>query len=207
MNCALYGFGPPKRRKWLMVDLGVSFAGEDHSPGVDLIVPDIKFIEKAKKDLVGIIITPRPRGPYRRARRSMAASRRQGLRHALCGGLAGGAASERAGRAKNSGRDRRAGRAAHNRSVLAVEFIPVAHSIPESCALAIRTEAGLIVHTGDWKIDATPLVGRPTDEARLKALGDEGVLALICRIRPMSCARGKARPRPMSPRAFPNWWA
>ena len=52
-----------------------------------------------------------------------------------------------------------------------VEFIPVAHSIPESCALAIRTPAGLIVHTGDWKIDATPLVGRPTDEARLQRAG------------------------------------
>ncbi|HLJ52690.1 MAG TPA: ribonuclease J, partial [Rhizomicrobium sp.] len=61
-----------------------------------------------------------------------------------------------------------------------VEFIPVAHSIPESCSLAIRTLAGLVVHTGDWKIDATPLVGAPTDEARFKALGDEGVLALIC---------------------------
>ena len=60
-----------------------------------------------------------------------------------------------------------------------VEFIPVAHSIPESSALAIRTPAGLIVHTADWKIDATPIIGLPTDEARFKALGDEGVLALV----------------------------
>ncbi len=56
MNCGLYGFGPPRGRKWLMVDLGLAFAGED-MPGVDLLMPDVAFIEKAKKDLVGIIIT------------------------------------------------------------------------------------------------------------------------------------------------------
>jgi ribonuclease J len=61
-----------------------------------------------------------------------------------------------------------------------VEFVPVAHSIPESSALAIRTPAGLVVHTADWKIDPTPIIGPPTDEARFKALGDEGVLALVC---------------------------
>ena len=58
-------------------------------------------------------------------------------------------------------------------------FVNVAHSIPESNALAIRTTLGTVVHTGDWKIDATPLVGPPTDQAKLTALGDEGVLALI----------------------------
>ena len=56
MNCALYGFGPPRGRKWLMVDLGVAFAGDD-LPGVDLILPDLAFIEKVKKDLVGLVIT------------------------------------------------------------------------------------------------------------------------------------------------------
>src|SRR6202012_1374122 len=60
-----------------------------------------------------------------------------------------------------------------------IEFINVAHSIPESNALSIRTPAGIVVHTGDWKIDPTPLIGTPTDQAKLTALGDEGVLALI----------------------------
>src|SRR6202034_760838 len=59
-------------------------------------------------------------------------------------------------------------------------FIAGAASFPESCALAIRPPAGLVVHSGDWKIDATPLVGRVTDEARLRALGEEGVLAFVC---------------------------
>ncbi len=61
-----------------------------------------------------------------------------------------------------------------------VEFVPVAHSIPDSHALAIRTPLGLVVHTGDWKIDPTPVVGNVTDPARFTALGDEGVLAIIC---------------------------
>src|SRR3984957_13825740 len=56
MNCALYGFGPARRRKWLRVDVGVAFAGED-LPGVDLILPDTGFVERAKRDLVGIVIT------------------------------------------------------------------------------------------------------------------------------------------------------
>ena len=56
MNCALYGYGPVRSRKWLMVDLGLAFAGED-LPGVDLIMPDLAFIEKVKKDLVGLVIT------------------------------------------------------------------------------------------------------------------------------------------------------
>jgi ribonuclease J len=61
-----------------------------------------------------------------------------------------------------------------------IEFIAVAHSIPESCALAIRTQAGLVVHSGDWKLDEAPGVGLPTDEARLRELGAQGVMALIC---------------------------
>ena len=175
MNCALYGFGPPRSRKWLMVDLGLAFAGEE-LPGVDLIMPDIAFIEKAKKDLVGIVIThahedhigalaelwPRLGAPVYMTRfaAGLAEARRlsePGAPKIPINVVALG------GRVDIGPFD--------------VEFIPVAHSIPESCALAIRTPAGLVVHTGDWKIDPTPLIGAPTDErapARARRRGRAG---------------------------------
>ena len=178
MNCALYGIGPSKSRKWLMVDLGVAFAGED-LPGVDLIMPDLAFIEKAKKDLVGLIITHAhedhigalselwPRLGVKvymsRFAAGLAEARRLGEQGAPKVPIEVIAAGER-----------------RNIGPFDVEFISVAHSIPESLALAIRTPAGLVVHTGDWKIDPTPLVGSVTDEKRFRELGEEGVLALVC---------------------------
>ncbi|MGC2783462.1 MAG: ribonuclease J [Roseiarcus sp.] len=178
MNCALYGYGPANARQWLMVDLGVAFAGED-LPGVDLIVPDLSFIEKAKKNLVGIVIThahedhigalaelwPDLGAPVYMTRfaAGLAEARRLGEPDAPKIPL----------KVVELG----------DRIVIGpfvVEFIPVAHSIPESAALAIRTPSGLVVHTADWKIDATPIIGLPTDEARFRTLGDEGVLALVC---------------------------
>jgi ribonuclease J len=178
MNCALYGFGPARRRKWLIVDVGVAFAGDD-LPGIDLILPDIGFIERAKRDLVGIVIThahedhigalidlwPRLEAPVYATR--FAAGLLEARRLSEAG------APDIPIEVLDQG-------ARVTIGPFDVEFVPVAHSIPESCALAIRTAGGIVVHTGDWKIDATPLVGAPTDEARLKALGDEGVLALVC---------------------------
>ncbi len=178
MNCALYGFGPAKRRKWIMVDLGLAFAG-DEAPGVDLVMPDLAFVQGIKRDLLGIIIThahedhigalaelwPSVGVPVYMTRfaAGLAEARRLGepgapkipIQIVAIGGRV-------------------------ELGPFEIEFIPVAHSIPESTALAIRTPAGLVVHTGDWKIDLAPGVGAPTDEARLRALGDEGVLAMIC---------------------------
>jgi ribonuclease J len=178
MNCALYGYGPANARQWLMVDLGVAFAGED-LPGVDLIMPDLSFIEKAKKNLVGIVIThahedhigalaelwPDLGAPVYMTRfaAGLAEARRLGELGAPKIPLRIVAQGEKVAIGP-----------------FVVEFIAVAHSIPESTALAIRTPAGLVVHTADWKIDPSPIIGLPTDEARLKALGDEGVLALVC---------------------------
>jgi ribonuclease J len=178
MNCALYGFGPPRQRKWLMVDVGLAFAGED-LPGIDLLMPDIVFIEKVKKDLVGIVIThahedhigalaelwPRLGAPVLATR--------------FAAGLAEARRLSEPGAPKIPFTIVAPGSRV-DLGPFNLEFIAVAHSIPESCALAIRTPAGLVVHTGDWKIDATPTVGLPTDERRLRELGEEGVLALIC---------------------------
>jgi ribonuclease J len=177
MNCALYGYGPASARQWLMVDLGVAFAGEE-LPGVDLVMPDLSFIERAKKNLVGVVIThahedhigalaelwPDLGAPVYMTRfaAGLAEARRLGEPGAPKIPLKIVAQGEKVAIGP-----------------FVVEFIAVAHSIPESSALAIRTPAGLVVHTADWKIDPTPIIGPPTDEARLKALGDEGVLALI----------------------------
>jgi ribonuclease J len=178
MNCALYGYGPAGARQWLMVDLGVAFAGED-MPGVDLVMPDLGFIERAKKNLVGVVIThahedhigalaelwPDLGAPVYMTRfaAGLAEARRLGEPGAPKIPLKIVAPGEKVAIGP-----------------FVVEFIAVAHSIPESTALAIRTAAGLVVHTADWKIDPSPIIGPPTDEARLKALGDEGVLALVC---------------------------
>jgi ribonuclease J len=178
MNCALYGFGPAKKRKWLMVDVGVAFAGDD-LPGVDLILPDVRFVEKIKKDLVGIIITHAHEDHIGALAELWP---RLGVKVYATRFAAGLLEARRLNEpgAPKIPLEIVAQGAEVTIGPFEVEFIAVAHSIPESCALAIRTPGGLIVHTGDWKIDATPLVGSPTDEARLRALGDEGVLALIC---------------------------
>ncbi len=178
MNCALYGFGPANRRKWLMVELGVAFAGED-APGVDLILPDLRFVESIKKDLVGIVITHAHEDHIGAL---VDLWPRLGARVCLPPFAAGLLEARRLSEpgAPKIPIEIVAQGANVKLGPFDVEFIAVAHSIPESCALAIRTPAGLVVHSGDWKIDATPLVGALTDEARLRALGEEGVLALVC---------------------------
>jgi ribonuclease J len=177
MNAALYGLGRGKGGQWLMVDVGVSFGGPE-TPGVDLILPDIAFIEQERRNLAGIVIThahedhfgalatlwPRLGAPVYMT--EFAASLLEIRRLQEPGSPKIPITIVKQGeRVKIGGFD--------------VEFVPVAHSIPESCALAIRTAAGTILHSGDWKTDPTPVVGLPTDEKRLKEIGDEGVLALV----------------------------
>ena len=178
MNCALYGYGPASARKWLMVDLGVAFAGED-LPGVDLIMPNLGFIEKAKNDLVGIIITHAHEDHIGALADLWPSLGAPVYATRFAAGLAEARRLGEPGAPKIPFKIVELGEKVAIGPFL-VEFIAVAHSIPESSALAIRTPAGLVVHTADWKIDPTPIMGVPTDEARLKALGDEGVLALVC---------------------------
>lgn len=178
MNAALYGFGPPHKRKWLMVDCGVSFAGPD-LPGIDLVLPNTAFIERMRQDLVGLVITHAhedhigavvdlwPRLKCRVFATPFAASLLNAKRLSEPGAPNIAIEVVRPGS--------RIDLVPFN-----VEMIAMAHSIPESTALAIRTPLGLVLHSGDWKIDHRPLIGAPTDAARLTALGDEGVLALIC---------------------------
>ncbi|MCP8938281.1 ribonuclease J [Alsobacter sp. SYSU M60028] len=178
MNASLYGFGPPRDRKWILVDCGVSFAGED-LPGIDLILPDLRFIEEQRHNLLGIVIThahedhigalmdlwPRLQAPVYATQ--FAASLLEIRRF-----------SEPGARKVPINVVNRGSRV--TLGPFEIEFIAMAHSIPESTALAIRTPAGTVLHTGDWKIDPTPGAGWATDEARLREIGDEGVRAMVC---------------------------
>lgn len=178
MNLALYGFGPRHKRTWLAVDFGVAFAHAD-LPGVDLIFPDIAYLEAERANLAGIVVThahedhfgalidlwPRLKVPV------YATAFTANL-------LAAKLASEPEAVPVPITLVKPGQRLAIG--PFDVEYINVAHSIPESHALAIRTPLGTILHTGDWKLDDRPTVGLPTDVARLKAIGAEGVLALVC---------------------------
>jgi len=178
MNVYLYGFGPPRDRKWLMVDLGLTFPGEKE-PGVDVVLPDLRFIEAIKDQLVGIVIThahedhvgavldlwPRLRVPI------YATGFTVGMLKSKLNDYGGGL--EIKIKEVPIGASFKAG-------PFEIELVPMAHSIPEPSGLAIRTPAGLVFHTGDWKLDKTPIIGSPTDEERLAALGNEGVRVLVC---------------------------
>ena len=178
MNLSIYGFDDGRRRQWLIVDCGVSFASEEHLPGVDVILPDIRYLLEERKNIVGLVLThghedhmgalidlwPRLKVPIYATPFTAALFEAKRLSEP-------GAPEIPIQIVPMRGR--------LTLGPFAIEFIDVAHSIPESNALAIRSPAGTVLHTGDWKIDPTPLLGPPTDQAKLTALGDEGVLALV----------------------------
>ncbi|WGM38752.1 Ribonuclease J [Caulobacter sp. NIBR1757] len=178
MNFNLYGYGPEEARKWIVVDLGITF-GDQTTPGVEVILPDPTFIEAYADDILGIVLThahedhigavawlwPRLKAPVY-ATPFTAFLLREKLREkglldevhitevALGGSIELGP--------------------------FELELITLTHSIPEPNGLAIRTPLGTILHTGDWKIDPDPLLGAVTDAAAIRRLGDEGVLAMVC---------------------------
>ncbi len=178
MNAALYGFGPPRARKWLMVDCGLTFPGPD-LPGVDLVLPDVSFVEKIGRDLLGLLITHAHEDHIGALAALWPRLRCRVFATPFAAGLIETRRLSEPGAPKVEITRVGAGTVL-DLAPFSVEYIAVAHSIPEACALAIRTPAGLAVHTGDWKIDPDPGVGHRIDEARLRALGDEGVTALIC---------------------------
>jgi ribonuclease J len=178
MNLSIYGLGDEHRRTWLAVDLGVSFAAEDHLPGVDLILPDVRYVAEERKNFAGIVLThahedhfgalldlwPRLKLPV------YATPFTAALLEAKCAGEPGAPKIPVTIVALGS---------RFNVGPFDVELVTMAHSIPESNALIIRTPSGTVLHTGDWKIDPTPILCDPTDEKKLRALGEEGCLALV----------------------------
>jgi ribonuclease J len=177
MNLNLYGYGPEEDRKWIILDIGVTFGGDD-TPGVDVIMPDPGFIEERHRNLLGIVLThahedhigaighlwPRLRCPIYATPFTAALVRHkleeQGVEDAPLHVIPLGAKL--------------------TLGPFDLELISITHSIPEPNAVAVRTPLGVVLHTGDWKIDPDPQIGLVTDEAAIRALGDAGVLAMVC---------------------------
>ena len=179
MNFNAYGYGPPDDRKWIVVDCGVLFGRETSTPGVDLIMPDIRFLAEQRENVLAIVATHAHEDHIGAIPHLWPMLRCPVYATPFTAVLIEGKLEEAGLSSK-----------VHPRRVplsgrielgpFALEFISITHSIPEPNALAIRTPLGLIVHTGDWKIDPEPQVGEVTDIAALKALGEEGVLATVC---------------------------
>lgn len=179
MNMYLYGYGPAGKERFILVDVGVTFSDMDTSPGVDLIMADPAWIQARADRLEAIFIThghedhvgalgllwPRLKAPVY-ARRFTAA-------------LAQGK-MERAG--LDTGEVRQVHPWPHvvQAGPFTVGFVPVSHSIPECSCLVIDTPAGRVLHSGDFKVDATPVVGEAFDPETFRAIGDAGIKVLVC---------------------------
>jgi ribonuclease J len=174
MNLNLYGYGG----QWVMLDCGVTF-GDDRAPGVDVLLPDPAFIVERREDLAGLVVThahedhlgaipyiwDRLRCPVY-ATPFAAAVLRAKLKEASFDEEVPITVVPMSGK--------------FSVGPFEVELITLTHSIPEPNAVVLRTPVGTVLHTGDWKLDPDPVVGPTADEAALRRLGDEGVLAMIC---------------------------
>lgn len=178
MNFALYGFGPANAREWIIIDVGVTFP-DATLPGVDLVLPDTRFIEEELKNLRGIIITHAHEDHYGALHDTWPKLKAPVWMTPFAAGLLEAKRQSEQGAPKIPVTIYRAGER-FTVGPFEIEAIAVSHSIPEPVSLAITTPAGTVIHTGDWKIDPAPEIGPMIDEARFRAYGDKGVLALIC---------------------------
>ena len=174
MNVNLYGCDG----KWIMVDLGMTFADPDY-PGIELILPDLDFIEERKADLLGIVLTHGHEDhigavPYFAADLGVPLYATPFTAGLIAGKL------EEEGLLDEVELNIIEMAGQFDLGPFTMRYMPLAHSIAEGNALLIKTPYGCIFHTGDWKLDDAPQLGDPSTEAELRAIGDEGVLALVC---------------------------
>lgn len=175
MNVNLYGC----QGKWLMVDLGMTFSGTEY-PGVDLVFADLDFIEERVEDLVGIVLTHAHEDhigavPYFAGELGVPLYATPFTADLVARKL------EEAGLlGKVELNIIEDDDGAFDLGPFTISYVPLAHSIAEGNALVIDTPHGRIFHTGDWKLDEEPIIGEPATEADLRAIGEEGVLALVC---------------------------
>jgi len=174
MNVNLYGC----RGKWVMVDLGVTFADPQY-PGIELVLPDLAFIEERREDLLGIVLTHGHEDhigalPYLAADLGVPLYATPFTAGLIAGKLEEeGLLDQVELKVIDNGGSFQLGE-------FGFRYVPLAHSIAEGNAVLIDTPHGRIFHTGDWKLDADPQIGRPATGEELTAIGDEGVLALVC---------------------------
>ena len=178
MNLNLYGYGPTHKRKWIIVDIGVTFGGAD-TPGIDIIMPDIEFLDGIKDDILGIILTHAHEDHMGALARLWPRIGCPVYATPFTFWLTEDRLSE-AGLLKEVPLHEIQLKGRFNLGPFDIELISLTHSIPEPNALVIRTPAGLVFHTGDWKIDPDPQIGEGVDEEAIKAIGEEGILAMVC---------------------------
>ena len=178
MNLNLYAYGKDDNQKWIVVDMGVTFA-DDSIPGVDLIYPDPGFLIEKKKNLLGIVLT--------HAHEDHIGSVAIIWPELKCKIYA---TPFTAALVKEKFREKKIDITNYlkivqlngkiNLGEFEIEFITLTHSILEPNGLSIKTPVGIILHTGDWKCDPNPLIGKKIDEKKLKEIGNQNVLAMIC---------------------------
>ena len=178
MNLNLYAYGKPENQKWIIVDVGVTFA-DDSVPGIDLIYPDPGFIVDKKDDVLGIILT--------HAHEDHIGAIAHIWPKLKCNIYA---TPFTAVLVREKFKEKKIDITSNlkivelngtlNLDPFKIEFVTLTHSILEPNGLKIDTPAGTVLHTGDWKCDPNPLIGNKIDESKLKKIGDEGVLAMIC---------------------------
>ncbi|MGH6876489.1 MAG: ribonuclease J [Rhizomicrobium sp.] len=179
MNFNAYGYGAPDDRRWIVVDCGVMFGRESGTPGVDVIMPDIRYLAEQRDNVLAMVLTHAHEDHIGAIAQLWPQLRCPIYATPFTAKLIGDKLLE-------------AGLANRVRVTVAplegtisvgpfqIDFISMTHSIPEPNALAIRTPFGVVVHTGDWKLDPEPLIGSATNSGALAALGDDGALALVC---------------------------
>ncbi len=178
MNMNLYAFGTEENQKWIIVDMGVTFA-DDSIPGVDLIFPDPGFIIEKKEELLGIILTHAHEDHI-----GAVAHIWPNLKCKIYATPFTAVLIQEKFKEKKIDISKHLNIVSLNSKIklgpFEIDFVTLTHSILEPNGLSITTPAGTILHTGDWKIDPNPLIGGSIDEKKLKEIGEKGVAAMIC---------------------------
>ncbi|MEE3059799.1 MAG: ribonuclease J, partial [Pseudomonadota bacterium] len=178
MNCNLYGYGAGNRRDWIMVDLGVTF-GRHTEPGIELITADTGFIEAQKSRLHALLLTHGHEDHIGAVAHLWPRLKCPVYATAFTAELVRGKLAE-AGLLEVVPMHIVDPQQSLELGPFHIDYIGLTHSIAEPNALALRCGGARVLHTGDWKIDPDPVIGKVTEYERLKAFGDEGVDAIVC---------------------------